>query len=44
MRKSHYNRVKGALGDLGMTSKELSETLEVGQVIEAKLTDKYPFK
>ncbi len=29
MKKGHYNRIKGALGDQGVTNKELAEKLAV---------------
>ena len=29
MQQTHYNRIKGALADLGVTNKELAEHLEV---------------
>jgi putative transcriptional regulator len=44
MNKSHYNRIKGALGDLGVTNKELAEGLDVtpGTVSTWCTNDKQP--
>lgn len=44
MEKGHYNRIKGVLGDMGVTNKELAEALEVtpGTVSNWCTNDKQP--